>query len=157
MSTFRLEPEHYLSQLARSTFCQRPNRFPPERSAFSPYESHVTDGNPYVLETFQPYRVASRSVNRLESQDFHLIFTKGTLPPGPWVRATRLRFSRLQRHGKSARAEAEDGQIIKDRMEVLLFAKPFREPCPRMRTPDLESNWRLANWMPQAIARVRQT
>ncbi len=36
----------------------------------------------------------------------------------------------------SARAEAEDGQIIKDRLEVLLLAKPFRELCPRMRTPE---------------------
>ena len=57
MSTFRLEPEHFI--LTTGTF----NLIVKDRIAFrlSGALSVRTDplsGNPYVLETFQPYRVA---------------------------------------------------------------------------------------------------
>ena len=70
-----LSPNISISQLARSTFCQRPIRFPPERCAFSPYR--FPSGNPYVLETFQTYSLRAAAVNPLKSQDFHLISTAG--------------------------------------------------------------------------------
>lgn len=149
MSTFRLEPEHYLSQLARSTFCQRPNRDPPERREFSPHKSLVTDENPCVLETFQPYRAVPRTVNPLESQDFHLIFTEGTAPPSsgmPFGIRGRGRprhmdtLLPLAKARQSARAEAEDGQIIKDRIGGSAFRETLQGLCPRMRTPGIGIN-----------------
>ena len=69
------------SRLARSTLLSKTETAdPPERGAFSPYRSAVTDSNPYVLETFQTYRVRGEAVNPMQSQDFHLFSTVGELP-----------------------------------------------------------------------------
>ena len=76
------ECPHHISRLARSTFCQRPTRFPPERCAFSPSRLAVKRKR-HVLETRQSYRVQRSTVNPLRSQDFHLIST---------VRGTRSRM-----------------------------------------------------------------
>ena len=46
----RHECPHHISRLARSTFCQRPTRFPPERCAFSPHRLAVKRKR-HVLET----------------------------------------------------------------------------------------------------------
>ncbi len=56
--------------------CQRPNRLPPERRAFSP-DRLTTRVNPAVLETFRTHRVLRKPVNPLKPQDFHLISTAG--------------------------------------------------------------------------------
>ena len=50
VQTFGPNISYFISRLARSTFCQRPTRFPPERCAFSPARLH--NGNLAVLETF---------------------------------------------------------------------------------------------------------
>jgi hypothetical protein len=60
---------------------------------------------------------------------------------------TRFRSSTLP---GSARAEAEDYELIKDRLEVLLFAKPFRDLVPECEPRDPGSNGGLLNWMPPA-------
>jgi hypothetical protein len=41
-----------LSRLARSTYCQRPNRIPPERRVFSPEQRHTSAALP-VLESLK--------------------------------------------------------------------------------------------------------
>ena len=58
---------------------------PPERCAFSPYR---LKWNPYVLETFQPYRPGAAAVNHLKSQVFHLISTAG----GSSIQDTQLKL-----------------------------------------------------------------
>ena len=81
MSTFRLEPEHFI--LTTGTF----NLIVKDRIAFRlsgalSVRTEPLNGIPYVLETFQPYRVARSAVNPLQSQDFHLICTMGSIYPG---------------------------------------------------------------------------
>jgi hypothetical protein len=47
-----LSPNICFSRLARSTFCQRPNRFPPERCVFSPppsLEETLASSKPVLL------------------------------------------------------------------------------------------------------------
>jgi hypothetical protein len=161
VSTFRLEPEHFI--LTTGTF----NLIVKDRIAFRlsgalSVRTRSPCGNPHVLETFQPYRVGSSAVNPLQSQDFHLFCTTGSCPHG-WgnsdvgnsLRRATKRCFRLKRQGLSARAEAEDGQISKDRWEVLLFAKPFRDFVPECGPRDPGSNGGLLNWMPQAAARMQ--
>ena len=99
--------------------------------------------NPYVLETFQPYRPRATAVNPLKSQDFHLISTAGESAS----RKTNFRLEnslRRARKRSSARngprirrtPTTEDDENIKDRLEALLFAETLQGPCPRMRTPE---------------------
>ena len=68
---------------------------------------------------------------------------------------TRRHSSACDGRAYSAHAEAEDGQISKDRWEVLLFAKPFRNLVPECGPRDPGSNGGLLNWMPQAAARMQ--
>ena len=56
---------------------------------------------------------------------------------------TRRTTLPLARPRISAQAEAEDNQLIKDRLEVLLFAKPFRDLVPEC-GPLNGVKWRLA-------------
>jgi len=151
VSTFRLEPEHYLSQLARSTCCQRPNRpGPPERRAFSPCELTAIDRNSHVLETFQNYRFYRRTVNPLQSQDFHLFCTRGaTIQTGTgtgvensYDAQQKRCFRETKAHFRHAprRKTVESSKIA---WEVLLFAKPFRDIVPECGLRDPELIWRL--------------
>ena len=103
--------------------------------------------NPYVLETLQTYRVPGSAVNPPRPQVFHLFSTvrgasiqarvasratpcrrtlysapENALPP---VMAPKIR----------ARQKAEDASIIKIAWRFCYSRKPFRELCPRMRTP----------------------
>jgi hypothetical protein len=60
--------------------CQRPNRFPPERTRIQSRRIWPTDRslpcrNPTVLETFQPYRAPENAVNAHIPQNFHEIST----------------------------------------------------------------------------------
>jgi hypothetical protein len=137
VSTFRLEPEHF--HLTTGTFnLIVKDRIASRLSGAPSVRTDSPEGNPYVLETFQPYRVSFSAVNPLQSQDFHLFCTMGSCHPGLEKRRRGELFtarnetlaSACNGRAYSAHAEAEDGQIIKDRMEVLLFAKPFRDLVP---------------------------
>ena len=141
MSTFRLEPEHF--HLTTGTFnLIVKDRIASRLSGALSVRPDSPEGNPDVLETFQPYRVGSSAVNPLQSQDFHLFCTMGSCPPDRKTQAwgtlddtQRNAASALKRHGLSARAEAEDGQISKDRFGGSAFRETLQGPCPRMRTP----------------------
>ena len=67
--------------------CQRSNRGPPERRAFSPGEfffvGNPTRANPTVLETLQTYCAALNPVNARLPQDFQMISTSGVFQIGP--------------------------------------------------------------------------
>jgi hypothetical protein len=80
VSTFRLEPEHFI--LTTGTF----NLIVKDRIAFrlSGALSVRTDPLRESVRprTFQPYRVARTAVNPLQSQDFHLFCTAGSVNPG---------------------------------------------------------------------------
>ena len=116
MSTFRLEPEHFI--LTTGTF----NLIVKDRIAFrlSGALSVRTDPLRESVRprTFQPYRVARTAVNPLQSQDFHLFCTTGSVNPGEKnsnaensLTTTRQRSSACNGRAYSAHAEAEDGQI----------------------------------------------
>ena len=123
---------------------------PPEGTAFSPERNH-TSANPSVLETFQTYRAELLRVNPLCSQDFHLIFTLGSC-----YRLSRRRLgpcdsgtlkdsnARLplelwaEIHSAPAHGtrQRKSSNLRKDHLEVVATnAKPFEEPCPRIKTP----------------------
>src|ERR1700686_5367309 len=98
--------------------CQRPNRLPPERRAFSPGEP-ATRANPTVLETFQTYRPRET----LSTCTFHSISTCGICSgwavgelSGSLQHATILP-SALDLQGRRyirRTAEAEDRKLRKD-------------------------------------------
>jgi hypothetical protein len=56
----------------------------------------------------------------------------------PLLENSLQRSKTLFRRGgqKTAHAEAEDGSIIKIAWRLCYTRKPFRELCPRMRTPE---------------------
>ena len=81
MSTFRLEPEHFI--LTTGTFnliVKDRIRFPPKRCAF-PSVQYPSRGSvrPRNLLTLS---CSAKRVNPLQSQDFHLLFTAGSVDPG---------------------------------------------------------------------------
>ena len=55
-----------------------------------------------------------------------------------------------------AQAEAEDIQKLKIAWRLCYSRKPFRELCPRMRTPEKGSDGGLLNLMPRAPARIQR-
>jgi hypothetical protein len=111
---------------------------------------------PNVLETRQSYRVQRSTVNPLKSQDFHLISTvrgasiqkglhKLQLAAGELFSAKASCLPRLltapqtlsRRSGRFlAHAKAEDSRKLKIAWRLCSTRKPFRERCPRMRTPE---------------------
>ena len=158
-----MSPNICFSRLARSTFCQRPIRFPPERCAFSPPRSPC--GNPCVLETFQTYRALSVAVNPLPSQVFHLFSTAGRvrvvtgLCP---VLITNSFSARPKtpsipvRHYIRRTPKRKSIQKLKIAWRLCFSRKPFRELCPRMRTPERGQLEALLNLMPKATATTQQ-
>ena len=156
-----MSPNISISQLARSTFCQRPIRFPPERCAFSPYR--LPSGNPYVLETFQTYRLLVAAVNPLKSQDFHLISTAGEF-------TSRKANSRLENSLRRARqrASARNGRKIrrtptrktKKTLKIawrLCFSrKPFRDLVPECEPRKRGQIRGVLHLMPKAAARIQR-
>ena len=129
-----MSPNICFSRLARSTFCQRPIRFPPERCAFSPPRSFAGFRRPRNLIKLRVHRTA---VNPLRSQDFHLFSTVcflrscGEFQPARsagelFLQRVRKRSSARARRKNPAQAEAEDSSKIKDRLEALLFAETLQ-------------------------------
>ena len=141
MSTFRLEPEHYLSQLARSTLLSKTD--PHSRLSGAPsVRPNSPEGNPCVLETFQNYRARRHPVNPLQSQDFHLLCTAGSCHPDWKIKRGEL-FATTRRNASSAlgwqfghKPKRKTTKPSKDRLEVLLFAKPFRNLVPECEPRD---------------------
>lgn len=122
---------------------------------------HTSGRNPYVLETFQPYRVAPALSTLCKHRISTCFAQRGVairaikLKRGELFWTTRRRSSACNGRAYSAHAEAEDGQISKDRWEVLRFAKPFRDFVPECGPRDPGSNGGLLNWMPEAAARMQ--
>ena len=77
MSTFRLEPEHFILTTGTFNLIVK-DRIASRLSGALSVRTGSPEGNPCVLETFQPYRAAPTPVNPLQSQDFHLLFTAGS-------------------------------------------------------------------------------
>ena len=123
--------------------------FPPERCVFSPEENlrcraaldrtaeAVPTKNPSVLETVQGYRVPGSAVNPMRPQDFHLFSTiRGVsiqdgwhivqLIAGELFTARHKTLFRGQRIQENAHARSGRSLNIKDRLEVLLFAKTLQ-------------------------------
>jgi len=103
-----------------------------------------------VLETFQSYRAPATAVNPLLAQDFHLFSTvrgvfiqscleaKGEL----LLQRARKRASTSIRHKIRRTPKRKTTQKLKIAGRLCYSRKPFRELCPRMRTPKGVS-WRL--------------
>jgi hypothetical protein len=127
-----LSPNICFSRLARSTFCQRPIRFPPERCAFSPPRSLARFWRPRNLFKL---RVGALAVNPLRSQDFHLISTvRGVASLGAQVRA-RSAGVNLGR-GNSFYSASENALPLQ-------FAEIFRRRPKRKTVQKLKITWRL--------------
>ena len=153
VSTFRLEPEHF--HLTTGTF----NLIVKDRIA-----SRLS-GAPSVRTNLRHRRESVRPRNLVkatrrrepcqpaEATGFPPVFNKyGEAQSIVWRTLTtrdETRFRSPTQPG-SARAEAEDYELIKDRLEVLLFAKPFRDLVPECEPRDPGSNGGLLNWMPPA-------
>ena len=136
-------------------------RLPPERGVFSPHEPlagicasskpsnvialarkrqpHEITGFPPDFNNAGAFRAGSRTLTG------RTIY--GTRRNAlPWVRAENFGASR---HGSH--------EFIKDRLEVLLLAKPFRDLVPECEPRDPGSNRGFLNWMPLAPASIQQT
>ena len=157
-----MSPNICFSRLARSTFCQRPIRFPPERCAFSPLETPC--GIPCVLETFQNYAFAATAVNPLTAQDFHLFSTvRGVSiqelrlgdPENSFLQRARKRASTWARHKIRHQPKRKTIHKLKIAWRLCYSRKPFREPCPRMRTPE-RGQLEAYELDAQAAARIQQ-
>ena len=99
---------------------------------------------PAVLETFQSYRDRATAVNPLREQDFHLFSTvrggsiqscleaKGEL----FLQRARKRAPASIRHKIRRKPKRKTTQKLKIARRLCYSRKPFRELCPRMRTPE---------------------
>lgn len=161
MSTFRLEPEHF--HLTTGTFnLIVKDRIASRLSGALSVRTDSPEGNPYVLETFQPYRVGSSAVNPLQSQDFHLFCTIGSCHPGLEKRRrgelftarneTRLPLEmagliRLMPKRKTVKSSKIAGRFCFSR-------NPSGTLSPNA-DPGSGSNRGLLNWMPRAAARMQ--
>ena len=162
-----MSPNICFSRLARSTFCQRSNRFPPERCVFNPPRFFT---NPKSLRNFgRPrnllkLRVRATAVNPLRSQDFHLISTvRGVSTGGAAKQAGELivysasenalprRIAKIPAH-----AEAEDSSKIKDHLEALLYAETLQGTLSPNANPGKGSIGGLLNWMPKTAAGIQR-
>ena len=76
------------------------------------------DCQPNAITGFPPVLHNGELLSRLENQAWRTLYDNATTHAS----ARHARFS--------ARAEAEDYKPSKDRLEVLLFAKPFRNLVP---------------------------
>ena len=134
-----MSPNICFSRLARSTFCQRSNRFPPERCAFNPPRFFT---NPKSLAEF---RASSKLVKATRSRDRCQPSEITGFPPDfnsagscypVWLRsppensfiysASENALPLGDRKKNPAHAEAEDSSKIKDRLEALLYAETLQ-------------------------------
>jgi len=152
VSTFRLEPEHF--HLTTGTFNLLSKTDPHFRLSGAPSVRANPLRNLCVLETFQSYRAPATAVNPLLAQDFHLFSTvRGvhpellrSKPENSFLQRARKRASTSTRtrirHKIRRRPKRKTTQKLKIAGRLCYSRKPFREPCPRMRTPKGVS-WRL--------------
>ena len=161
-----MSPNICFSRLARSTFCQRPIRFPPERCAFSPPGSFAGFRRPRNLIKL---RVRSSGCQPFEITGFPPVFnSKGSVHPDIAVRQTgelflqraRKRASTWTRHKIRRRPKRKTIHKLKIAWRLCYSRKPFREPCPRMRTPErgqLEAYEIGCQELPRGFNRQAQT
>jgi hypothetical protein len=157
VSTFRLEPEHF--HLTTGTF----NLIVKDRIASRLSGAPSVRTNPrHRRESVRPRNLSKLSRRRercqpAEATGFPPVFnsTGGSIHTLENPLRTRRNALPLPLPG-SAQAEAEDYELIKDRLEVLLFAKPFRDLVPECGPRDPGSNGGLLNWMPRAAARTHR-
>jgi hypothetical protein len=158
VSTFRLEPEHF--HLTTGTF----NLIVKDRiaSRLSGAPS-VRTSSRHRRESVRPRNLSKLSRRRkrcqpAEATGFPPVFHKqrGVRSIAWRTLATRDETLPLPSLVFSAQAEAEDSELIKDRLEVLLFAKPFRDLVPECGPRDPGPNGGLLNWMPRAAATMRK-
>ena len=125
-----------------------------------------TEANPYVLETFQTYRVLRSVVNPLQSQDFHLFPTVRGVFHQAGSQSVQLVDGELftacpetlfRRGGQKIGARRSGRRLNnKDRLEALLCAETLQGTLSPNANPGKGSNGGLLNWMPQAAARIQQ-
>jgi len=146
-----LSPNICFSRLARSTFCQRPIRFPPERCAFSPPRSlegilasskldkttrRCAGCQPAEITGFPPVFNSAGSIHRRLgiNQNWRTL-----------LQHARKRSSALARYRNPAQAEAEEDSKIKDRWRLCSTRKPFRDIVPECE-PRKGVSWRLTEF-----------
>ena len=141
MSTFRLEPEHFI--LTTGTF----NLIVKDRIAFRLSGALSVRTDP-LRESIRPRNFLTVScrttaVNPLQSQDFHLLSTTGNVYPGEKnsnaessLPTTRRRSSAC--NGTAIRRMPKRKTVKSEKIawEVLLFAKPFRNFVPECEPRD---------------------
>ena len=130
--------------------------------------AHSVRTNP-LRESVRPRNLLTvsfraKAVNRLQSQDFHLIFNNaGASGQGSTTLTGRAIYPHNEtlfragwpiffgagRHGSY--------EFIKDRLEVLLLAKPFRNLVPECEPRDPGLIRGFQNWMPRAPAKIHGT
>ena len=162
MSTFRLEPEHFI--LTTGTF----NLIVKDRIAFRLSGALSVRTDP-LRESVRPRNLSTVScrattVNPLQSQVFHLLSTTGSCHPGEKTQTRRTLYrqrddalpvvmaQRIRRMPKRKTVKSK-----KDRWEVLLFAKPFRNLVPECEPRDSGSIGGFLYSMSERLIRFRQT
>ena len=122
-----------------------------------------------ILPSLLTLRVAGTAVNPTDSQDFHLISTPriiakcrdGACPVLPGKQQTlRSAPENALPLGPSRKfrrtPKRKTVQKLKIAWRLCYSRKPFRELCPRMRTPEKGSNGGLQYWMPNRSAKTQQ-
>jgi hypothetical protein len=143
----KLPADAYISRLARSTFCQRPTRFPPERCAFSPPKllAEICASSKPVKPIAsgagcQPAEITGFPPDFNSPGSFHPAFD-------PWRGSLqRVRKRSPAQNGPENRPMPRRKTVkkLKIAWRFCSTRKPFRELCPRMRTPaKMGLSWRL--------------
>ena len=115
-----------------------------------------------ILPSLITLRVAGTAVNPMNSQDFNseARVVTGLRPVGESTNSSQRARKRSPtptqpktfRHAPKRKTT----QKLKIAWRLCYSRKPFRELCPRMRTPEKGSNGGLQYWMPSVPAKTQQ-
>ena len=157
-----MSPNISISRLARSTFCQRPIRIPPERRAFSPprsLEEILASSKP--VKTIAPGACCQPAEITGFPPDFNSVGSSCPRWDKPKLENFLETRSKTLFHVGSprnpAQAEAEDSSKIKDRLEALLFAETLQGTLSPNANPGKGSVGGFQYWMPKAAAKIQRT